>query len=92
MNIALQRLHNQHLIGQPLQDIEGVVQWLGAVQSQDYGGAKWALGMRLNGITDSDIDRAFNQGSILRTHVMRPTLHFVDPADIRWLLALTAPA
>jgi hypothetical protein len=37
------------------------------------------------------IEQAFDEGSILRTHVMRPTWHFVTPADIRWLLKLTAP-
>ncbi len=42
-------------------------------------------------ITDDDIEQAFTNGTILRTHVMRPTWHFVSPADIRWLLALTAP-
>jgi hypothetical protein len=41
--------------------------------------------------TDSMIEQAFNEGKILRTHVMRPTWHFVTPADIRWLLELTAP-
>jgi hypothetical protein len=68
-----------------------VVAWLTAVQAQDYGGAKWALSMRTNGITDAAIDDAFNAGTILRTHVMRPTWHFVTPSDIRWMLALTAP-
>ena len=68
-----------------------VVAWLGAVQAQDYSGAKWALGLRTNGVTDADVDRAFDEGAILRTHVMRPTWHFVAPADIRWILALTAP-
>ena len=43
------------------------------------------------GATDDEVDRAFADGAILRTHVMRPTWHFVAPADIRWLLALTAP-
>ena len=43
------------------------------------------------GVTDARIDRDFNDGSILRTHLLRPTWHFVVPADIRWLLALTAP-
>jgi hypothetical protein len=28
---------------------------------------------------------------VLRTHVMRPTWHFVTAADIRWLVALSAP-
>ena len=64
---------------------------LGAVQSQDYGGAKWAIGMRVPGLSDADVDREFDRGAILRTHVMRPTWHFVAPRDIRWLLALTAP-
>jgi Winged helix DNA-binding domain len=67
------------------------VQWLVAMQAQDYAGAKWAIGTRLPGSTDRDIEGAFNRGQILRTHVLRPTWHFVAPADIRWLLALTAP-
>ncbi len=91
MDIAHQRLHNQRIAETPLARPEDVVQWLGAVQSQDYAGAKWAVGQRANGVTDASIDRAFADGAILRTHVMRPTWHFVTPADIRWILALTAP-
>jgi hypothetical protein len=34
---------------------------------------------------------AFDAGHFLRTHVLRPTWHFVAPEDIRWLLALTGP-
>ena len=68
-----------------------MVRHLLAVQSQDYAGAKWALGQRVAGVTDTDIDRAFDAGEILRTHVLRPTWHFVAPEDLRWLLALTAP-
>ena len=37
------------------------------------------------------VERACADGRILRTHVLRPTWHFVLPADIRWMLALTAP-
>ena len=62
-----------------------------AVQAQDYAGAKWALGLRAKGLVDAGVEQAFNAGSILRTHVLRPTWHFVVPADIRWMLALTAP-
>jgi hypothetical protein len=43
------------------------------------------------GAGGAEIERAFEEGLILRTHVMRPTWHFVTPADIRWLLELTAP-
>jgi hypothetical protein len=68
-----------------------VVAWLGAVQAQDYHAAKWALGLRLKGATDETVERAFTTGSILRTHLLRPTWHFVAPTDIRWMLDLTAP-
>jgi len=61
------------------------------VQSQDYAGAKWALGQRTRAGTDAAIDRLFDEGAILRTHVMRPTWHFVAPEDVGWLLDLTAP-
>lgn len=68
-----------------------VVCWLGAAQAQDYYGASWALGLRIPGATDDLIETALTEGTILRTHIMRPTWHFVTPADIRWIQALTAP-
>jgi hypothetical protein len=37
------------------------------------------------------VEDAFAHGEILRTHVLRPTWHFVTPADIRWMLRLTGP-
>lgn len=90
-NITQQRLFNQHLAGAAFEKIDDVVQWLGAVQSQDYAAAQWAMGLRLQDATADAVEQALAAGSILRTHVMRPTWHFVAPADIRWLLALTAP-
>jgi hypothetical protein len=69
-----------------------VVAWLGAVQAQEYGPAKWGLALRSPpGPTDAAIEQAIDRGRILRTHVLRPTWHFVTPADIRWMLELTAP-
>lgn len=62
-----------------------------AMQAQEFAMAKWAIGLRLARCTESEIDKAFNDGLILRTHLMRPTWHFVTPTDIRWMLALTAP-
>jgi hypothetical protein len=89
--IALRRLYSQRLAGTPFEKPEEVVSWLGAVQAQDYLGAKWALSLRTNGLTDAVIERALDDGKILRTHLMRPTWHFVTPADIRWITELTAP-
>lgn len=90
-DLARLRLRNQHLTGSRLQSPLDVVRWNLAVQSQDYPGAKWGIGQRAAGVRDTDLDTLFDEGAILRTHVMRPTWHFVLPEDIRWLLALTAP-
>jgi winged helix DNA-binding protein len=83
------RLLNLQISGNKFDEPAGLVAYLGAVQAQDYGAAKWALGLRLPGATDEEIENAFNEGSILRTHVMRPTWHFVAPQDIRWMQQLT---
>ena len=91
LDILRARFANQHLARPRLTDPVEMVAHLGAVQAQDYPAAKWALAQRLHGATDASLDAAFNAGAILRTHVLRPTWHFVAPADIRWLLALTAP-
>lgn len=84
-------MHNLRLSGAPFASPEDVVHWLGAVQSQDYGPGKWSVAQRASGVGDAAMDQAFAAGTILRTHVLRPTWHFVLPADIRWMLELTAP-
>ena len=91
IDIVRQRLGNQRLASSEFQKPADVVAWLGAVQAQDFAGAKWAVGLRARDVTDADVNQAFDAGLILRTHVLRPTWHFVAPADIRWILALTAP-
>ncbi len=79
------------LAGSPAADAHAVVRWMGAVQAQDYAGARWAIGLRAKSATDATVARAFDAGAILRTHMMRPTWHFVAPQDIRWMQALTSP-
>jgi hypothetical protein len=91
IDIVRERLRNQRLVSSEFQKPGDVVAWLGAVQAQDFAGAKWAVGRRARGVTDADVEHAFDSGSILRTHLLRPTWHFIAPADIRWMLALTSP-
>src|SRR5687767_8009483 len=90
--IARLRLRRQHLTGTRLPTPEAVVGWLGAVQAQEFGVAKWSIAQRSRGrITSADLDRALAEGRILRTHALRSTWHFVLPADLRWLLMLIGP-
>jgi hypothetical protein len=91
-DLVARRLANQRLTGAGHRRPADVVSWCGAVQAQEYEPARWGLGLRMvDDAADAAVARAFDQGRILRTHLMRPTWHFVTPADIGWLLALTAP-
>ena len=89
--LLTKRLRNQLLVDSTRRKPEQVVSWLCAMQAQDFAAAKWAVASRAPGCQDGDVEQAFNDGLILRTHVLRPTWHFVTPKDIRWLLALSAP-
>jgi Winged helix DNA-binding domain len=91
LRIARRRMRTQHLAGPRLGSPQEVVRWFGAVQSQEYGPAKWSLGQRTQDVSDTHVEAAVAEGSILRTHILRPTWHFVLPADIRWMVDLTAP-
>lgn len=68
-----------------------LVRYMGAIQAQDPVMCKWAVGCRVPGSTEKDVEAALDRGEILRTHVLRPTWHLVSPHDIRWMLELSAP-
>lgn len=85
------RLLNQQIAETKFTKPNEIVAWLAAMQSQEFAMAKWAIGLRLKGLKDADVEKAFNKGEILRTHILRPTWHFITPKDICWMLALTAP-
>ncbi len=90
-DVCASRLANQHLARQTLGTPLEVVNVLGAIQAQDYAGAKWGIAQRTDGATDADVEKEISEARILRTHILRPTWHFIAAADIRWMLELTAP-
>jgi hypothetical protein len=90
-DIAKYRLISQQLADTKIKSAVEMVQWFGAVQGQEYAQTKWGLGLRLPHLSDYDIENELNEGKILRTHLLRPTWHFVSAKDIRWLLKLTSP-
>ncbi|MCF0053628.1 winged helix DNA-binding domain-containing protein [Dyadobacter sp. LJ53] len=89
--IILLRLYNQQISHNPSHSPEEIVAWMGAIQAQDYVGAKWSLGLRLPNGTEADIDEAIARKAIVRTWPMRGTLHFVAADDVRWMLKLLTP-
>jgi hypothetical protein len=91
LNIAAARLWNQQISAQRFARAEELVAWLGAVQAQDFTGAKWSLGLRLPEATEADVEKAIAQKRIVRTWPMRGTLHIVAAADVHWMRDLLTP-
>jgi hypothetical protein len=94
--VVRRRLSAQLLRGPGLASPEDVVRHLLAVQAQEFPYARWSLAQRtrLAGagpVTAGDVEQAVAEGRILRTHILRPTWHFVHRDDLRWLMALSAP-
>ena len=88
--ILEQRLCSQRLWTSSFDTPDAVVRHFGAMQSQEFGYAKWSIAQRTSGIDVDGVNQALATGAILRTHMVRPTWHFVAAADIRWMLAVTA--
>jgi hypothetical protein len=89
--IARWRLRSQHLVSPHAASAEAVVRGLLAVQAENPGQAAWAVASRTQHPDARELDALLDQGSVVRTHVLRPTWHFVATEDIGWLLELTAP-
>jgi Winged helix DNA-binding domain len=89
--VLRRRLATQRLQGEGLPTAAEVVRLLGCVQSQEYAHALWSLRIRSSGLTAADLQAEFDRGGFLRTHILRPTWHFVAAEDIRWILKVTAP-
>jgi hypothetical protein len=90
-DVLRRRLATQRLVDPPPGTATDVVRLLACVQSQECGHAFWSLGMRTGGLSHADVQSEFDEGRFVRTHVLRPTWHFVAAEDLRWILAVTSP-
>ncbi|HEX5994587.1 MAG TPA: winged helix DNA-binding domain-containing protein, partial [Jiangellales bacterium] len=62
-----------------------------AVQAENPSQSAWAVASRTQNPDQADLAALLHSGAVLRTHVLRPTWHFVRAEDIGWLLDLTGP-
>ena len=88
MDFLRQRLSSHRLDRTAFQRPEDAVAWYGAMQGQDYRHAKWAVGIRCAGVTETDVEQAIADRTLIRTWAMRGTLHLVAADDAIWLLDL----
>lgn len=85
------RLRAQHLIGPPAPSVADAVHDALAMQSQDPPLARFSIALRTGLSHDDEVVQQLGSGEVLRTHVLRPTWHYVHRDDVRWLLRLTGP-
>jgi winged helix DNA-binding protein len=91
VDIARWRLRSQHLVSPHAVSPGDAVRSLLAVQAENPGQAAWAVASRTEHPDQTDLATLLDEGSVIRTHVLRPTWHFVRAEDIGWLLDLTGP-
>ncbi len=95
LHLRLARLRSQHLTDNSrLQsDVASVAGAMCALQAQAFDAARHQIRVRSVGLTAAAVDGAFEHGrSVVRTWLMRGTLHLCAAADVRWLLDVFGPA
>jgi hypothetical protein len=91
LDVARWRLRSQHLVWPYAGSAGEAVGSLLAVQAENPSQAAWAVASRTQNPDQADLATLLDDGAVLRTHVLRPTWHFVRAEDVGWLLDLTAP-
>ena len=91
LDLARWRLRTQHLVEPHLPMAVDVVGALLGVQAENPAQSAWAVAARTAAPDPADLARLLDDGTIVRTHVLRPTWHYVAADDVTWLIELTAP-
>ena len=91
MNPVAIRLLNQQLIAQQFDKPAEVVWYMGALQAQEYRMMRWAVAMRTRKPSHKTFKKAFDEGQIIRLHLMRGTWQLVCAEDYWSMIDLFAP-
>jgi len=86
------RMHAQLLAGDRPADVAEAVAGVGSLQAQSWPAAALAVRARTTGLSRADVDRALAvDRTVVRSWLMRGTLHIVAAADLGWMTALLGP-
>ena len=88
MNPITARLLSQQLICPIFEDPSEVVSWFGAIQAQDYRAMRWAVTSRTRKPSFKAFQQAFDEGNIIRAHLLRCTWQLVSAEDFGWMRLL----
>ena len=89
-NPATIRLLNQQLVASQFSDPAELVGYMGAMQAQEYRMMRWAVAMRTRKPSAKAFKQAFDNGRIIRLHLMRGTWQLVAAEDYWMMIDLCA--
>ncbi len=89
-NPATIRLLNQQLVAPQFSDPAELVGYMGAMQAQEYRMMRWAVAMRTQKPSAKAFKQAFDNGRIIRLHLMRGTWQLVAAEDYWMMIDLCA--
>ena len=91
MNPVTLRLLNQQLAAPQFSTPAEVVRYMGAMQAQEYRMMRWAVAMRTRKPSLKAFRKAFDEGQIIRLHLMRGTWQLVSAEDYWSMIDLFVP-
>ena len=91
MNPVTARLLNQQLVAPQFTDPVDVVAHMGAMQAQEYRLMRWAVAMRTKNPSLEAFRKAYDDGEIIRQHLLRGTWQLITRQDWPWMTDLCAP-
>lgn len=85
MNLVSARLLSQQLASPQFKEPAEVVSWFGAMQAQEPRSMRWAVAMRMKKPSYKAFEESFNEGKLIRAHLLRCTWQLVTAEDYHWI-------
>lgn len=80
-------------VDRPARTVAEAVRLTTALQAQDSAAARLGVRARSRGLTELDVQRAVDtERTVVRTWLMRATIHLVTAEDVRWLTGVVGPS
>ncbi|TCO46529.1 winged helix DNA-binding domain-containing protein [Actinocrispum wychmicini] len=91
MTVLARRMHAQGLGGHAT-DVLTAVAAAAGLQAQDTAACRLSVRPRTSGLTAEDVTKACADGTVVRTWLMRGTLHMVAAKDVHWMVSFFGPS
>jgi hypothetical protein len=86
-----ERVTRHGFADRPAADVAEAAGLVCGIQAQDATAARLGVRSRCAAVADADVLAAVADRSVVRTWLMRNTIHLVPAGDVRWMTALLGP-